>query len=143
MRILVVEDDDINRIVAGRLLERRGHHVVVVDSGVAALALLGKQRFHCVFMDVEMPGLTGPETLSRLRDTLAFGESAATPVVAMTAHAADDYRERMLAQGFDDYLPKPLDLREIDEALRRIVGNDARDVGGICGRPTSHARSHR
>jgi CheY-like chemotaxis protein len=121
MSILLVEDNLINQLVAKRLLERRGHMVTAVDSGQAALDLLAKQPFHCILMDVEMPGLSGLETLERLRDVKRFGEAAATPVVALTAHAVKGYREQMLAAGFDDYVPKPIDMNELDAALRRIA----------------------
>jgi len=133
LRILVVEDDDINQIVARRLLERRGHCVMTVGSGPDALALLMAEHFHCVFMDLEMPGLTGPETLSRLRDSSIFGESATTPVIALTAHADEGYRERMLAHGFDGYLSKPIDVRELDDALLQVIAHDARDADDSCG----------
>jgi len=121
LSILLVEDNFINQLVAKRLLERRGHAVTAVDSGLAALELLAETPFHCVLMDVEMPGLSGPETLVQLRDAARFGEAAQTPVVALTAHAIKGYRERMLAAGFDDYVPKPIDMHELDAALRRIV----------------------
>ena len=121
MTILLVEDNFINQIVAKRLLERRGHVITAVDSGAAALELLATTPFHCVLMDVEMPGLSGPETLAQLRDPARFGEAAQTPVVALTAHAIKGYRERMLEAGFDDYVPKPIDMHELDAALTRIA----------------------
>ncbi|MHC1790380.1 ATP-binding protein [Solidesulfovibrio sp.] len=121
LSILLVEDNFINQLVAKRLLERRGHAVTAVDSGLAALDMLRTHPFHCVLMDVEMPGLSGLETLARLRDAAAFGEAAETPVVALTAHAVKGYRERMLAAGFNDYVPKPIDMNELDAALHRIT----------------------
>ena len=123
LSILLVEDNMINQLVAKRLLERRGHTVTAVDSGLAALDLLQRQRFQCVLMDVEMPGLSGLETLARLRDAAVFGEAAATPVVALTAHAVKGYRERMLAAGFNGYVAKPIDMRELDEALRQAAAD--------------------
>jgi len=123
MSLLLVEDNMINQLVAKRLLERRGHEVTAVDSGLAALELLQCRPFHCVLMDMEMPGLNGLETLARLRDKETFGEAAATPVVALTAHAVKGYRERMLAAGFDDYVSKPIDIGELEKALSRATGN--------------------
>lgn len=121
MAILLVEDNDINQIVAKRLLERRGHTVTGVDSGLAALELLRENTYDCVLMDVEMPGLNGLETLQRLRDASVFGAAAATPVLALTAHAVKGYRERMLEAGFDEYVSKPIDMRELSEALVRAT----------------------
>ncbi|MFP5257624.1 MAG: ATP-binding protein [Acidobacteriota bacterium] len=128
LSILLVEDNLINQLVAKRLLERRGHAVTAVDSGPAALELLATTPFHCVLMDVEMPGLSGPETLARLRDPARFGEAAATPVLALTAHALKGYRERMLEAGFDDYVSKPIDMHELDAALRRITSGANRSA---------------
>ncbi len=123
MNILLVEDNCINQLVAKRLLERRGHLVTAVDSGLAALELLRQYVYDCVLMDVEMPGLNGLETLARLRDATVYGPSADVPVVALTAHAVKGYRERMLAAGFDDYVSKPIDMRELGAALGRAAAS--------------------
>lgn len=121
MAILLVEDDAINQLVVKRLLERRGHVVTVADNGFDALDLLGRTVFDCVLMDVEMPGLGGVETLARLRDATIFGSAAVTPVVALTAHTAPSFREDLLHSGFDDFVPKPLDLAELEAALSRVA----------------------
>jgi signal transduction histidine kinase/ActR/RegA family two-component response regulator len=133
MRILLVEDNTISQIAAKRLLERRGHTVTAVSSGLAALEQLKAASFHCVLMDVEMPDLNGLETLTRLRDAAVFGQAAATPVVALTAHAVKGYRERMLAHGFDGYVAKPIDMRELDDALRLAAALPPRDAGKPSG----------
>jgi PAS domain S-box-containing protein len=134
LRLLLVEDHCINQLVAKRLLERRGHTVTAVDSGLAALELLQNEPFHCVLMDVEMPGLNGIETLTRLRDASVYEAASATPVIALTAHAVKGYREEMLTLGFDGYVSKPIDMRELDDALRQAVARDARAVGDNAGR---------
>ena len=128
LRLLLVEDNNINQIVAKRLLERRGHMVTAVDSGRQALVALAETPFDCVLMDVEMPDLSGPETLALLRDPARFGPAAATPAVALTAHAVKGYRERMLKAGFDDYVAKPIDMHELDAALARVAAR--RDMKG-------------
>ena len=130
MNILLVEDNAINQLVAKRLLERRGHAVTAVDSGQAALEMLRETSYDCVLMDVEMPGLNGLETLGLLRDAATFGPAAAVPVVALTAHAVKGYRERMLAAGFDDYVSKPIDMRELTAALARAAAQGAAAAGG-------------
>ncbi|EFL50954.1 PAS/PAC sensor hybrid histidine kinase [Solidesulfovibrio fructosivorans JJ]] len=130
LSILLVEDNCINQLVGKRLLERRGHGVTAVDSGAAALALLAKRSFDCVLMDVEMPELNGLEALARLRDPACYGERADTPVVALTAHAVRGYREKMLAAGFDDYVSKPIDMRQLEAALRRALARPRRRGGG-------------
>ncbi len=129
--ILLVEDNSINQLVAKRLLERRGHRVTAVDSGLAALEKLGETAYDCVLLDVEMPELNGIETVARLRDATVFGRAAAVPVVALTAHAVKGYRERLLASGFDDYVSKPIDMRELAAALRRAAAKRAAPTGGV------------
>ncbi len=121
LRLLLVEDNHINQIVATRLLERRGHTVTAVDNGRQALAALAETPFDCVLLDVEMPELNGPDTLALLRDPTRFGPAAATPAVALTAHAVKGYREQMLQAGFDDYVAKPIDMHELDAALARVA----------------------
>jgi PAS domain S-box-containing protein len=130
LRILLVEDNRINQLVAKRLLERRGHTVVAADSGRQALEILADAPFDCVLMDVEMPELSGPETLALMRDDRRFGPAAATPAVALTAHALKGYREQMLAAGFDDYVPKPIDMHELDAALARIAAKLGKNEDG-------------
>lgn len=136
MTILLVEDDGINQLVVKRLLERRGHAVTVAENGLDALALLGHTAFDCVLMDVEMPVLGGVETLARLRDATVYGPAAATPVVALTAHTAPGFREGLLLRGFNDFVPKPLDMAELEAALTRVA------VGATPG-ASAHAPAHR
>lgn len=104
-RVLVVDDNPVNRMVAARMLERDGHVVVQADGGPAALARLAEAGFDVVFMDVQMPEMDGYETTRRLR---ALPHAAGTPVVGLTANALPGDRERVLAAGMNDYLAKPV-----------------------------------
>ena len=114
-RILVVEDDPTNRLVARHLLEALGLEVELVDSGQAALErLAGDDPPHLVFMDCQMPGIDGYETTRRLR---AAGHRL--PVVAMTANALPGDRDQCLAAGMDDYLPKPFAPESLQAVLAR------------------------
>jgi CheY-like chemotaxis protein len=106
-RILLVEDNEVNRMIAIRLLEKRGHRVVAVENGALAVDLTSTEQFDLVLMDIQMPvmdGLTATtEIRSRERD-----RGGHLPIVAVTAHALDQDRQRCLAAGMDDYLPKPI-----------------------------------
>jgi len=108
VRILLVEDNVVNRRVASGLLTRRGHQVKVAEDGREALAQLDRETFDLVLMDLQMPVMGGLEATIAIRE----GERATgrhIRIVAMTAHAMNSDRERCLAAGMDGYLSKPID----------------------------------
>jgi len=114
--ILLAEDNPVNQKLAIRLLEKRGHHVVLAGNGKEALAELAKGSFDLVLMDVQMPEMDGLEATTALRQReQATGEHQ--PVVAMTALAMKGDRERCIAAGMDGYLSKPIRPQELDEML--------------------------
>jgi CheY-like chemotaxis protein len=116
LRILLAEDNEVNQKLAVRLLEKRGHHVIVACNGVQALAALENGRFDLVLMDVQMPEMDGLEATANLRDREKdSGERQA--VVAMTALAMKGDRERCLEAGMDGYLSKPISPQELDDVL--------------------------
>lgn len=118
-RALVVDDNATNRFLAKALLNRIGWTVSTADCGEAALALLRKESFPLVLLDISMPGLSGEEVCIALRK-LPGGDT--TRVVAYTAHAFADERERFLATGFDDILVKPVTLQSMLAALGALAG---------------------
>ena len=115
-RVLVVEDNEINRLVASELLGGVGVQVACVASGLEALDRVQRDRFDLILMDIQMPGLDGIETTHRLRQLTA---TARTPVVALTAHAMLGDRQRFLDAGMDDYLAKPIEETELLRVLAR------------------------
>ena len=115
-RILVVEDQPINQVVTRKGLERAGATVVLAGDGRAALALLATQTFDLVLMDCQMPEMDGFEATRAIR-LQEQGTGRHLPVIAMTAHAMVEDRDRCLAAGMDDYLAKPI----AQEALLRGV----------------------
>ena len=106
LRVLVVDDNTVNQVVARAVLEAAGIEVVAVGDGQAALARLGAERFDMVLMDVHMPVMDGVEAVRRIR--AGEGGRVDMPVVALTADAMVGDAERLLAQGFDDAHPKPI-----------------------------------
>lgn len=120
LKILLVEDNLSNRLVIGLMLKSLNHNYQSVDSGEAALALLMKESYDAVLMDIQMPGMDGVETTLQLRE-LEQSKERKTPVIAITAHALYGDRERFLSLGFDDYLPKPVILEQLRSALYRAV----------------------
>ncbi len=118
LRVLVVEDDDLNRLTTIKLLERLGCEAVGAAGGREGLDLLDARAFDAVLMDIQMPGMDGLEATRRIRGSARPGV-AGIFVAAVTAHALKGDRERFLAAGMDDYVSKPVDLDELCAVLAR------------------------
>ena len=118
LRVLVAEDNPVNQRLIVRLLEKRGHRVVLADNGRQALAALEKESFDLVLMDVQMPEMDGFEATSAIRMREKSIGSHQT-IIALTAHAMKGDREECLARGMDGYLTKPIRPQELDEVLAR------------------------
>ncbi|GAA4712266.1 hypothetical protein GCM10023349_34110 [Nocardioides conyzicola] len=116
-RVLVVEDGEINQIVAEGIVRACGYEVDLADDGAAALAAMAVRDYDVVFMDVQMPVLDGLAATREIRSRETGGRR--TPVVAMTASAVDGDRERCLAAGMDDYVSKPISRAAVAAALER------------------------
>src|ERR1700730_12662381 len=110
LRILLVEDNAENQVLATRLLEKRGHSVIVAGNGKEALAVLEKQSFDLVFMDVQMPEMDGFEATAAIRAKEKISGNH-LPIIAMTAHAMVGDKERCLEAGMDDYITKPIRIK--------------------------------
>lgn len=118
-RILVVEDDTVNRVVVSHMLEALGCTPVGVKDGNEALAMLEEESFDLILMDCHMPGLDGYETTHRLR--LREVDKKRLPVIALTANAMVGQREACLAAGMDDFIAKPVRRSELYEVLGRWI----------------------
>jgi len=130
LKVLLAEDNLVNQRLAVRLLEKRGHRVVVASNGLEALAALKKETFELVFMDVQMPEMDGMEATAAIREEeKRSGEHV--PVVALTAHAMKGDREKCLAAGMDGYLTKPIRPQELDEVLEVYVKNRGVRMGAL------------
>ncbi len=122
MRVLVADDNPINRKVSRGLLEQAGHTVETVEDGTRALALLAQAHFDVVLMDVQMPVMDGIEATRILREREAeWGNH--TPVIALTAQAMKGDKERLLAAGMDAYVTKPLDPDTLLQTLQKVAGD--------------------
>jgi signal transduction histidine kinase/CheY-like chemotaxis protein len=118
-RILVVEDNEVNQLLVTLLLAKGGHSVEVVREGRAALALLERERFDLVLMDVQLPGMDGVTATQAIR-AMDAGR-ADVPIIAVTANAMAGDRDRYLAAGMDDYLSKPIDAAALYGAITRAL----------------------
>ncbi len=118
-RILVVEDNLTNQMVARGMLDQLGHRTVTAGNGEEALAILAREDFDLVFMDVQMPGMSGLEATARIRSGEARVREQGVPIVAMTAHAGDGDRQNCLDSGMDDYITKPVTMDQLAEVIGR------------------------
>jgi CheY-like chemotaxis protein len=118
MRIMLVEDNPVNQVLAARLLRKRGHQVKVGCTGLAATQIWEVEEFDVILMDEQMPEMGGIEALRLIRARELATHRKRTPVVALTASAMIGDRERFLALGMDGYLAKPFSGEQLFEIIR-------------------------
>ncbi|MGB2591767.1 MAG: response regulator [Candidatus Acidiferrum sp.] len=138
LRVLLAEDNVVNQRLAVRLLEKRGHQVVVAGTGLEALKALEKESFDLVLMDVQMPEMDGLEATAVIREK-EKGTGVRQAVVALTAHAMKGDREKCLAGGMDGYLTKPIRPQELDQLLETYVSRRM-EAGNLAEQAIPHAR---
>jgi CheY-like chemotaxis protein len=123
LRILLAEDNEVNRQVAIGMLARDGHHVVSAVNGRSAVALWEKERFDLILMDVQMPEMDGFQATAEIRvQEVLEGKSRHIPIVALTAYAMPGDRERCLAAGMDEHLAKPLQSPVLSYTIAKVFG---------------------
>jgi CheY-like chemotaxis protein len=131
LRVLLAEDNPVNQKLASRLMQKWGHRVVVVENGREALKALERRTFDVVVMDVSMPEMDGFEAAAAIR-AKERANGLHLPIIAMTAHAMKGDRERCLAAGMDGYISKPVQPKELLEALESVL-----PAAVLSGRPCS------
>ncbi len=124
-RILVVEDNTINRKFALSLLKKIGYRVDAAVNGVEAVKILGSISYDVVLMDVRMPGMDGYEATRIIRDGKSNVRNHDIPIIAMTAHAMKGDRERCLEEGMDDYVSKPIEPQKLVDAIERQLAKSS------------------
>ena len=132
-RVLLAEDNPINRKVAVRTLENLGLAVEIADNGEAAVEASAKSGFDLVLMDCQMPVLDGFAATAAIRAREEAEAAPRVPIIAMTALAMRGDRERCLAAGMDDYLPKPFKREALLAILNRWLAANETDTGSVSG----------
>ena len=117
LKVLLAEDNAVNRLVFQKMLTKLGHQVLVAEHGREALTLLRTQSIDLVLMDCQMPELDGYQATRELRSW--GGSYASIPVIALTASALDEDRQRCMAAGMNDFLSKPVILSTLADTLNR------------------------
>ncbi len=121
-RILLVEDNVINQQIALRILEKKlGYHADVAENGREALDALEKSDYDLVLMDCQMPEMDGYEATQTIRNKASSARNHRIPIIAMTANAMKGDREKCLESGMDDYVTKPVNVKELTDAIKRWV----------------------
>lgn len=121
LRILVAEDERINRIAVCRLVERLNHEVDWASNGEEVLDRLVEGDIDLILMDIQMPVLNGLEATHRIRNADSLGHKRNIPIVALTAHAMSGDREQFIREGMDDYLSKPVNIDDLKSILDRFT----------------------
>ena len=124
LNILVVEDDLVNTRLICEVLNRLGYKAEAVSDGYKALAVLTEARHNIVLMDMQMARLDGIETTRRIRAGECGNRIQDIPIVALTALALDEERERILESGVDFYLSKPIQLGSLKDILSKVAGRN-------------------
>jgi signal transduction histidine kinase/CheY-like chemotaxis protein len=119
LAVLCAEDGSINQLILRELLGYMGHTITIVEDGVAALEALAARDYDLLIMDDRMPRMDGYEALQRLRAGLDGVRDAAVPVIALTANAGPEDRQRFLAAGANGFLPKPIDENDLHTEIAR------------------------
>jgi CheY-like chemotaxis protein len=135
--VLVVEDNEVNQLVAREMVIKLGFRVHVATNGVEAVAAVTGTSYQAVLMDCHMPVMDGFEATAAIRSLT--GGSSRVPIIAMTAGAQDEDRQRCLDAGMDDYLSKPVDLTDLKYTLAQWVPDDAFPRRGSTGRALDRA----
>ena len=117
-RILLAEDNPVNRQIVTELLEKRGHEVKLAGNGIGVLDALKRGPFDCILMDVQMPEMDGLQTTSAIR-VWEKERGGHIPIIALTGLATRGDRRRCLDAGMDGYLSKPIRAKELFDAIEQ------------------------
>jgi len=120
-RILLAEDNDLNRVLAQHILEVHGFAVQTVENGEKAIKKVRQQPFDLILMDCQMPLVDGLEATRQIRKMETEAGRSKTPIVALSGYTVEEAREKCLAAGMDDYLPKPFSASELKKMITKWI----------------------
>jgi len=130
LNILVAEDDKVNQLVVLGMLKNEQYSITIAENGIEAIKLFEENEFDLILMDIQMPQLDGIEATKRIRK-MEEGTFRHIPIIAVTAYALQDDREKFLEAGMDDYIPKPFSFDDFYAAVNRVVYHDEQPGGKI------------
>ena len=138
-RILLVEDDETNQLVAQTLLEGAGLSLDIASNGAQGVEMASQGNYDALLMDIQMPGMDGFEAVSAIRAKGGQFEYDQLPIIAMTAHALEGDREKILASGFNDYVAKPVDVNLLHRVLLKWLKPATDEAAGPAA-PSGYAK---
>ncbi|MCG8634881.1 MAG: transporter substrate-binding domain-containing protein [Desulfobacterales bacterium] len=141
LAILLAEDSGPNAAVAASFLKQGGHEVTVARTGLQVLRLLSRIKVDLVFMDVEMPEIDGLEATRRIRSGKAGRRNKDIPIIALTAHALDEYREKCDDAGMNGFLTKPVDADTLKLAVDKVLKGPCGDEAPAQASPDTSSRT--
>ncbi|MGD9639092.1 MAG: response regulator, partial [Alphaproteobacteria bacterium] len=121
VKILIVEDNFMNQELAKAMIETQGYFADTANDGVDALEVLKKTEYDIVFMDCHMPNMDGFKTTAMIREPKTKCLNPNIPIVAMTANALKGDREKCLDAGMDDYISKPINIKDIEQVFKKFI----------------------
>ncbi len=127
LKILLVEDNQVNQLVAKTMLASQGYAIDVVENGALGVEAVANGDYDVVLMDIQMPVMNGVEATKKIR--ALEDHRNAIPIIAVTAHAMQGDREQYLAAGMNDYVSKPINPASLIEAIRRWSAPSDADSG--------------
>jgi len=130
-KILLAEDNPVNQRLAIRVLEKFGYSVALAENGLQAVLASEREDFDLILMDVQMPEMGGFEATSKIREREAISGKR-TPIIAMTAHAIQGYREKCLRGGMDGYVSKPIHVETLKRTLEEFLSKSAEGTAVTC-----------
>lgn len=128
-RVLIVEDNEINRQIASEMLQELVSEVALAHNGIQAVSMVQKDSFDLIFMDIQMPGMDGFEATRRIRE---LTDDARVPIIAMTAHALSGDYQKSLEAGMDAHLTKPIDPEELRNTVSQYLGTREECKVALC-----------
>lgn len=121
LRVLVVDDDRINRMAVSRFLKKIGHEAMTAQDGSEALKTLREHEMDCVLMDIQMPGIDGIEATRRIRQSRSMKTPANVAIIAMTAHVLEEDRNQFEQADMDGFVPKPMQIDALADEIQRVM----------------------
>lgn len=125
LKILLVEDEPVNRMMAQKILERMGHRIVSAENGLDCLKILGSEYFDAILMDIQMPVMDGLQATRTIRTSNDYINVRDIPIIALSAHANKESRYSALEAGVNGYLCKPFELKDLEKILAGTVRRTA------------------
>lgn len=127
--VLIVDDNDVNRFLAVHVLEKRGFAVLQAADGIEALRIVDAQKPDVIVLDIQMPGMSGLDVIARIRSAES-PEVSRVPIIAATALAMADDRERCLTQGANSFLSRPFSMKELVDQIRMLIPETQEQLAG-------------